>query len=185
MFSKGDKDSAAAAPSGFPGTKKSRAGVPSIISADLNIVGDLKSNGDIQIDGAVEGDITSHDLTVGEDAVVRGVLVAEVVRIYGAVHGEVRANSVILASTAHVEGDIAHQTLSMETGAKLEGRVSQLEKGIGGQTQAAAKPKPRSRRWRGRQAGPDLLWDEGLANASVRRFGIGVLRRQIGDFSFH
>lgn len=139
MFSKGNKDSAATTPGGVPGTKMSRGGVPSIISADLNIVGDLKSSGDIQIDGAVEGNITSRSLTVGEGAVVRGVLVAEDVHIYGAVHGEVRANAVLLASTARVEGDIAHQTLSMENGARLEGQVSRLEKGIGGQIQAAAK----------------------------------------------
>ena len=70
---------------------------------------------------------------------MRGVLVAEDVHIYGAVHGEVRANAVMLASTARVEGDIAHQTLSMENGARLEGQISRLEKGIGGQIQAAAK----------------------------------------------
>lgn len=138
MFSKDNKDSAATTPGGLPGTKKSRSGVPSIISADLNIVGDLKSDGDIQVDGAVEGDITSRGLTVGEGAVVRGVLVAEEVRIYGSVHGAVRANAVMLASTARVEGDIAHQTLTMESGARLEGQISHLEQGIGGPTQAAA-----------------------------------------------
>ncbi len=142
MFSKDNKDSAATTPGGLPGTKKSRSGVPSIISADLNIVGDLRSNGYIQVDGAVEGDITSRGLTVGEGAVVRGVLVVEDVRIYGSVHGEVRADAVMLASTARVEGDIAHQTLTMESGARLEGQISHLEKGIGGQTQAtASKPE--------------------------------------------
>ncbi|MCH8002125.1 MAG: polymer-forming cytoskeletal protein [Proteobacteria bacterium] len=92
-------------------------GVPSIISADLKIVGDLHSNGDLQIDGAVEGDITSRSVTVGEGAVVRGSLVAENVRVYGAVFGQIKANSVTLAKTAKVEGNIVHQALSMEAGA--------------------------------------------------------------------
>ncbi len=115
-----------------------RSGVPSIISADLKIVGDLNSGGDLQIDGAVEGDITSRSLTIGESAVVRGVLVAETVRIYGSVYGEVRANSVILTDTAKVAGDISHQSLTMEAGAELIGKLSRLDAKIG--TPKSAKP---------------------------------------------
>ncbi len=113
----------------------SAPGVPSIISADLKIVGDLNSGGDLQIDGAVEGDITSRALTIGESAVVHGLLVAETVRIYGSVIGEVRANSVILSKTARVEGDIIHQSITMEAGADLIGRLSRLDAKI-------AAPRP-------------------------------------------
>ncbi len=109
----------------------SRPGVPSIISVDLKIVGDLNSGGDLQIDGAVEGDITSRALTIGESAVVRGVLVAETVHIYGSVIGEVRANSVTMSKTARVEGDITHQSLAMEAGAELIGKLSRLDAKIG------------------------------------------------------
>ncbi len=119
-------ESAAPAPVAGP-----RPGVPSIISADLKIVGDLNSGGDLQIDGAVEGDITSRALTIGESAVVRGVLMAETVRIYGSVIGEVKANSVTLSKTARVEGDIVHQSLTMEAGADLIGRLSRLDAKIG------------------------------------------------------
>ncbi len=115
-----------------------RSGVPSIISADLKIVGDLDSGGDLQIDGAIEGDITSRSLTIGESAVVRGVLVAETVRIYGSVFGEVRANSVTLYSAAKVAGDICHQSLTMEAGANLVGKLSRLDAQIG--TPKPAKP---------------------------------------------
>ncbi len=119
-------------------------GVPSIISADLKIVGDLHSNGDLQIDGAVEGDITSRSVTVGEGAVVRGSLVAENVRVYGAVFGQIKANSVTLAKTAKVEGNIVHQALSMEAGAALSGNLSRLDTAVGGGARpgTAAKPVP-------------------------------------------
>ncbi len=113
-------------------TPSTGAGVPSIISADLKIVGDLHSNGDLQIDGAVEGDITSRSLTVGESAVVRGSLVAEEVRVYGAVFGQIKANSVTLAKTAKVEGNIVHRALSMESGALLTGNLSRLDTAVGG-----------------------------------------------------
>ncbi len=119
-------------------------GVPSIISADLKIVGDLNSSGDLQIDGAVEGDVTSRSLTVGEDAVVRGSLVAENVRVYGAIFGQIKANSVTLAKTAKVEGNIVHQALSMEAGAILAGNLSRLDTAVGGGARpgTAAKPVP-------------------------------------------
>ncbi len=106
---------------------ESRPGVPSIISADLKIVGDLHSSGDLQIDGAVEGDIRCSSLTVGESAVVRGTMVADTVRVYGAVFGEIKANTVTLSKTAKMEGDISHQSLTMEAGAELIGSLSRLE----------------------------------------------------------
>ena len=123
-------------------TASAGRGVPSIISADLKIVGDLHSGGDLQIDGAVEGDITSRSLTVGESAVVKGALVAESVRVYGSVTGQVKANSVVLAKTARVEGDIAHQSLSMEAGAAFVGSLSRLETAVGGRARPAAAASP-------------------------------------------
>ena len=144
MFSKGSKGSKVPLPTErlpqmdtpVP-VEGPRTGVPSIISADLKIIGDLDSGGDLQIDGAVEGDITSRSLTIGESAVVRGVLVAETVRIYGSVIGEVRANSVTLSKTARVAGDISHQSLIMEAGADLVGTLSRLEGKIGAAKSAA------------------------------------------------
>ena len=48
----------------------------SVLSSDLHIVGNLKTSGDIQIEGTVEGDIRAHLLTVGEGATVKGEVVA-------------------------------------------------------------------------------------------------------------
>ena len=133
MFSKGSSETPdeplppekKAPPASSPSS--GAGGVPSIISSDLRIVGNLHSSGDLQIDGAIEGDIASRSLTIGESAVVKGALSAEEVRIYGAVEGEVKANSVVLAKTAKVNGDIMHQTLSMEAGAELIGKLSRLQ----------------------------------------------------------
>jgi len=107
------------------GTKAS--GVPSIISPDLKIIGDLKSGGDIQIDGTIEGDINSRLLTVGEQAVVEGCIVADTVRISGTVKGEIRARMVHLDKLARVIGDVTHETLTMEAGALLEGQAKRME----------------------------------------------------------
>jgi cytoskeletal protein CcmA (bactofilin family) len=101
--------------------------VPSIISADLKIIGNLQSSGDIQVDGQVEGDVLSRTLTVGEGATVKGSVRGETVRICGEVHGEVQASSVIIAKTARVSGDVVHQSLAIEAGAYLEGSIKRME----------------------------------------------------------
>ena len=72
MFSKGNKPSGSeqTRSGGASGDSEAAkvAAVPSIISADLKITGNLESSGDIQVDGMVQGDITSRTLTIGEAA---------------------------------------------------------------------------------------------------------------------
>ncbi len=101
-------------------------GVPSIISPDLEIVGDLKSDGEIQIDGTVKGNIKGHMLTVGEQGKIDGSTVAETVRIFGTVNGRVQAKTVRLDKSARVTADITHETLTIEAGAYFEGRMHSL-----------------------------------------------------------
>jgi cytoskeletal protein CcmA (bactofilin family) len=104
-----------------------KASVPSIISADLRITGDLVCSGDIQIDGWIEGDIQSRNITVGEGATVHGGLQAESVRICGLVNGEIRADNVVLEKTARVAGDVLHKSLAIEQGAFLEGMCKRTD----------------------------------------------------------
>lgn len=99
---------------------------PSIISSDLNIVGDLHSAGEIQIDGTVNGDIRTHALVIGESATVKGEIVADAVRVLGTVNGQIKAKVVKLAASARVVGDILHEDLSIETGAFLEGHCKRM-----------------------------------------------------------
>lgn len=137
MFSKDSKSSATPATSatasddndsaGFNGGSAKASGVPSIISPDLKIIGDLKSGGDIQIDGTVDGDINCRLLTIGEQAVVEGCIVADTVRVSGTVKGQIKARIVHLDKVARVIGDVTHETLTMEAGASLEGQVKRME----------------------------------------------------------
>lgn len=97
--------------------------VPSIISIDLTIKGDLESAGEIQVDGQVDGDIRSKVLLVGKKATVNGEIYAETVRVHGNVNGQIKAKFVNLAKSARVVGDIHHENLSIQEGAFLEGRM--------------------------------------------------------------
>jgi cytoskeletal protein CcmA (bactofilin family) len=94
---------------------------PSILSAGLTVNGDLQSDGEVQIDCLVNGDVTAVRLAIGENAKVVGEVVAEHVLIRGEVVGRIRAKSVELDKTAKVRGDIWHELLSIAAGAKIEG----------------------------------------------------------------
>lgn len=119
------KQSSAAAKAGANAARKPSA--PSLISADLRITGDLNSSGDIHVEGIVEGDIRSAQLTIGEGAEVRGAIVAEQVRVCGLVLGQIQAHRVELTKTARVTGDITHELLSIEAGAFVDGHCKRME----------------------------------------------------------
>src|ERR671923_545387 len=125
MFSKASKTahSSSSADGGRATVKNS---VPSIISADLRINGDLICSGDVQVDGWVEGDIQSRTVVIGEGATVHGALQAESVRICGVVKGAIKADTVVLEKTAKVTGDVLHKSLTIAEGAQLEGMCKRL-----------------------------------------------------------
>jgi cytoskeletal protein CcmA (bactofilin family) len=128
-----------------PSTPKAKP-APSILSSDLTIVGNLKTTGDIQVEGTVEGDIRAHLLTVGEGATIKGEIVADDVVVNGRVVGRLRGLKVRLTSTARVEGDIIHKTIAIESGAHFEGSVQRAEdpisNGPGARVNIATAPKP-------------------------------------------
>ncbi|HMO08915.1 MAG TPA: polymer-forming cytoskeletal protein [Paracoccaceae bacterium] len=99
----------------------------SVLSSDLTITGNLRTTGDIQVEGTVEGDIRAHLLTVGETATIRGEIVADDIVVNGRVVGRVRGLKVRLTSTARVEGDIIHKTIAIESGAHFEGSVQRAD----------------------------------------------------------
>ncbi len=116
--------------------------VPTIISASLRIVGNLISDGDVQVDGIIDGNVRSRTLTIGESATINGEVEAETVRIHGSISGQIKAKKVELGPTAKVVGDIIHSLLTVESGAYLEGSCRHLD---GARKDAGAKPTDTSK----------------------------------------
>jgi len=106
------------------------AAVPSIISADFVVRGALESAGDIQFDGIMDGDIYCVSLAVGEEAAIRGEVMADNVTVRGRVQGNIRARRVYLFASARVEGDIHYETLTVEDGAYLDGSFQTMEESV-------------------------------------------------------
>ena len=116
----------AAASDTKPSTPKAKPPA-SLLSADLHVTGNMKTSGDIQVEGTVEGDIRAHLLTIGESATIKGEVTADDVVINGRIVGRVRGLKVRLTSTARVEGDIIHKTIAIESGAHFEGSVQRQD----------------------------------------------------------
>lgn len=119
MFSK--KPEAQSAPNGSSSMSGSTF---SILGADLTIKGDLVARADLHIDGKVEGDIACAALVQGESGMIEGAITAESARLAGTVTGSVDAGTLVILRTARIEGDVAYETLTIEQGAQVDGKLS-------------------------------------------------------------
>jgi cytoskeletal protein CcmA (bactofilin family) len=106
-----------------PAITGARAAGPSIISADVKIKGGVTSQGDLDINGHIEGDVRAATLTIGETGSVKGEVIAESVVVRGSVEGRIRGRKVQLCTGAKVRGDIIHASLAIEPNAIFEGGV--------------------------------------------------------------
>lgn len=119
MFSKSKKE-----PPATPVKTAKRGGSFSVIGADAVIIGDLVTAENLQVNGRIEGDVRCGALHQGASGVIAGNIVAEEVRLEGLVEGAVSAGLLILAPSARVTGDVSYETLSVESGARVEGRFA-------------------------------------------------------------
>lgn len=100
---------------------------PSIISSDLHIIGDLDGEGDLHIEGRVDGNIRCDTLTIGEQGRVEGKLNVGKLRLFGTITGSVRARFVSMMRTAKMIGDVTHERIEIEAGALVDGLYKHLK----------------------------------------------------------
>ena len=100
---------------------------PSLLSTDLFVKGNLNTAGDIQIEGSVEGNIKANLLTIGQNAEIKGEIIAEEVVVNGGISGTIKGNRVHLTASARVNGDIIHNSIAIESGAHFEGSIEKSE----------------------------------------------------------
>ncbi|QLQ14103.1 MAG: polymer-forming cytoskeletal protein [Brevundimonas sp.] len=116
----------------------------SILAQDVTFTGDIKGNGDVQVDGHLKGELRVGRVIVGETGTVEGNIAAEYVEVRGRVVGSVSAKQSKLVSTAYLEGDITSEQLSIDVGAYFQGRVAQgrRETAATAASAPAAQPAP-------------------------------------------
>jgi cytoskeletal protein CcmA (bactofilin family) len=122
MFNKTETTGAPAAPAAPPA--RGANGKASVLASDLRISGDVTSAGSIEVLGEIDGTITARGLTVGAEGRVTGIVTADLVEVKGRLDGKVTSDSFTMRSTAVVTADITYQTLSIDSGAQIEGRFT-------------------------------------------------------------
>ena len=109
-------------------THTPRRSTPSVISADMNVLGNIISDGFLDINGRVEGNVKCESTTIREQGHIKGDVVADTIQIYGHVEGLVKAKNVHLYASARVIGVIMHESLSIEDGAFVDGKFKRTDK---------------------------------------------------------
>jgi cytoskeletal protein CcmA (bactofilin family) len=103
----------------------------SIVGPSVRIEGDLKSQGNLRVDGTVNGKLkTAQNLYVGDTANITADIEAENAVISGTVQGNVKvAAALVLMKTAKLNGDINCGSLRVEEGAYFFGKCQMREAG--------------------------------------------------------
>jgi len=94
-----------------------------IIGADAKFVGTISNVKSIEIEGAVEADLTAEKLSIGATGKFTGQVTSDLVVIGGAYDGIMQAGSIWATETAQIAGEIHYQSLQMDRGAALNCRV--------------------------------------------------------------
>ena len=111
----------------FKEIEKDRGTIPSIISEGSEFKGNIKTSGEIQIDGVLNGNVRAKQIVVGVNGNVRGNVTANFLRICGKIEGEIRAETLEIVSSASVKGNVFKKTISIESGSKVIGNINELE----------------------------------------------------------
>lgn len=101
---------------------------PTIIAADVNMLGNVISEGVMDIDGRIEGNVRCKSVTIRKNGVIRGDVFADVVHVHGRIEGLIKARDAHLYASCHVEGVIMHESLTIEDGAFVDGQFKRVGK---------------------------------------------------------
>jgi cytoskeletal protein CcmA (bactofilin family) len=113
------------------GRHGAREGNFSIIAAGMRIVGELKTDGVVKIEGVVEGSVRAeHEVLVSKEGLVEGdIYTRQAViggRVVGSVQGEERVE---VQPGSIVNGNIVTKRLIVQEGGEVNGEVSMGDPG--------------------------------------------------------
>ena len=100
------------------------AAEPTYIGRETSIEGNILSDGEIHIDGAVRGLVRAHTCLIDAHGELLGELFAQVIYVRGRMIGPIVGVNVHIEAGAHVEGNVTNETISIENGAYVLGSIS-------------------------------------------------------------
>ena len=100
------------------------------VGETLQLEGDLRSSGSVDVAGLINGNVFVSDINIKESGSVRGTIEAANVEVNGHVEGKISADSIIVGKSAVIKGDIFFKnTLKTEEGADIDGYIKRANNG--------------------------------------------------------
>ena len=100
------------------------------VGETMQLEGDLRTSGSIDVAGLINGNVFVSEMTITETGSVRGTVEATNIEINGHVEGKITADSIIVGKTAVIKGDIFFKnTLKTEQGADIDGYIKRANNG--------------------------------------------------------
>ena len=102
----------------------------SYVGETMQLEGDLRTSGSIEVAGLVNGNMFVSEMSITETGSVRGTVEATTIEINGHVEGKISADVVIVGKTAVIKGDIFFKnSLKTEEGADIDGYIKRANNG--------------------------------------------------------
>jgi cytoskeletal protein CcmA (bactofilin family) len=117
-----------------------------LISNGTDITGDIKSNGDIRIDGSLTGNLnTKGKVVIGPTGRVNGEVICKNSEVSGVIEGKIIVGQLLnLKASSRIQGDIVTAKLAIEPGARFSGtcNMSDTEENGGALSKEKTPEKP-------------------------------------------
>jgi cytoskeletal protein CcmA (bactofilin family) len=107
-----------------------------LISNGTEITGDIKSTGDIRVDGLLTGSLnTKGKVVIGTTGKVSGEVICKNSEVSGTIEGKIIVSQLLnLKASSIVFGDITTSKLSIEPGAKFTGNSKMGDTDVNGES---------------------------------------------------
>jgi len=100
------------------------------VGETMQLEGDLRTSGAIDVAGLINGNVFVSDMSITETGSIRGSIEAGNIEINGHVEGKITSDSIIIGKTAVIKGDIFFKnTLKTEEGADIDGYIKRVNNG--------------------------------------------------------
>jgi cytoskeletal protein CcmA (bactofilin family) len=102
----------------------------SYVGETLQLEGDLRTSGNLDIAGLINGNVYVSEVTVTETGSIRGSVEASKIEVNGHIQGKIIADAIVIGRNAVIKGDVYFKnTLKTEEGADIDGYIKRINNG--------------------------------------------------------
>ena len=102
----------------------------SYLGETLQLEGDLRTSGSLDIAGLINGNVYVSEAIITETGSVRGSVEASKIEINGHIQGKITADAIVIGRNAVIKGDVYFKnTLKTEEGADIDGYIKRINNG--------------------------------------------------------